>query len=59
MNHIVKIAVIGIVIALAGCASHHQTAKEAANQAAKNGVAAMYGGGPVTSNTPSLANYTP
>ncbi|MHB1643684.1 MAG: TrbJ/VirB5 family protein [Acidithiobacillus sp.] len=32
--------------------------QNADNQYAENGIAAMYGGGPVTSNTPSLAAYS-
>jgi hypothetical protein len=58
MNHVIKIASMAVVITLAGCAAHHPAGKVSANQYAKNGIAAMYGGQPLTSKAPSLAAYS-
>ena len=59
MKHIIKITLIVAVSALAGCASHHGAPKKlTSTQMSKNALAAMDSGGPMTSNSPSLAAYT-
>ncbi len=55
MNQIVKIAAVSIIVALAGCASHHH---ETSQQMSKNALVAMDSGGPLTSKAPSLAAYS-
>ncbi len=62
MKHLVKITAIIATVTLTGCAAHHHEApaqKVTVAQMNKNAVAAMDSGGPLTSNSKSLADYTP
>ena len=57
MKHTLKVLLMLAVFALAGCSSHHESGHISANQAAKNGITAAFGGPRITSHTPSLAAY--
>ncbi|MBU2767775.1 hypothetical protein HAP94_16735 [Acidithiobacillus ferrivorans] len=60
MKHLVKIAAIIATVTLTGCAAHHDVPKKLTSaQMSKNALAAMDSGGPLTSNSKSLADYTP
>lgn len=61
MKNVTRIIAVGIVLALAGCAGHHEATgpkKLTAQQMARNEVRNFYSGGPLTSHAPSLADYS-
>ncbi|MBU2833008.1 hypothetical protein [Acidithiobacillus ferriphilus] len=46
MKHIIKITLILVTFAMAGCASHHHSGRVSANHYAKNGISAAFGNMP-------------
>ncbi|MGC9216499.1 hypothetical protein [Acidithiobacillus sp.] len=59
MKHLVKLMLTLAIFAVAGCASHHHSGQISARQASENLTTGALSGGPMTSKSKSLADYTP